>query len=888
MTHRNHKTKLALSVFSKTKGILTKRISLNDEGELEKDVSSCAMSHGSYQRQEVSDLGALNVLLDNLDPNQAVAYGIANSEQAVIVSKNNASRKPAALTRTKDNFRFPSPALFMIDYDPVLGSPALSPDDLHDLITEAIPELAEIAMLQRASASSCIYRGDKELTGVSGQRLYFAVDRGEMIPELGKILAKRLWPAGHGYIALSRSGSMLVRCPVDTCVWQPERLDFAAGAVCVPPLERRPVPGKVFKGTPILDTSSIKPLTEKEEKQYQKLEDNAKEAIKPEQREVREQYVTEQINTLAGPNADEEKRTAVEKTVRDALENHTLTADFVLHLDNYDEITVGEVLADKQKYDGETLADPLEPEYGGGFNKAKLFLSDRKPVIHSFAHGGRVFNLFKSRARIQLGSGRFDRVIEEMAAVLAEEPDLFHNDAGIILVNKDLSNSPRMQQVNVETLTARLASCARFYVLKKGRSGEFYEVEQDPPPRPISTLAKRQDHIGLRPLQGIITAPTLRLDGSLLQEPGYDERSSLLLSGKVLELIPEKPCKEDVEKALEKLLAPFRHFDFESPLDQAVLLSALLTAVVRRTLPTAPGYIITATTKGSGKTKLAQCIDILAGGSGATNAFPRDNEEIRKSLISSLLEGTPSILYDNITGKLHGDLLCAVLSSSTHSDRIIGSKERARLSTGSMFLFTGNNLEPAGDLSRRILRIRLDPICESPWQRHFDFEPVSMVREHRMDLTVAALTLLCGYIAAGRPAQVESHTGSFEEWSKLIRQTVIWQGFEDPEKTISDNHEFDPDTDNLRYVIKAWRNQFGTERVSNKHLRQVLRNPHYGGQEPSIEEAFGDVLGPKKVTVQPIGKWLGYRKGRVVDGLRFESCRVDGDRGWRLVEIDSD
>lgn len=63
-------TKITLSVFSKTKGILTKRISLNDDGGLEKDASSCAMSHGSYQRQEVSDLGALNVLLDNLDRSQ--------------------------------------------------------------------------------------------------------------------------------------------------------------------------------------------------------------------------------------------------------------------------------------------------------------------------------------------------------------------------------------------------------------------------------------------------------------------------------------------------------------------------------------------------------------------------------------------------------------------------------------------------------------------------------------------------------------------------------------------------------------------------------------------------------------------------------------------------
>ena len=150
---------------------------------------------------------------------------------------------------------------------------------------------------------------------------------------------------------------------------------------------------------------------------------------------------------------------------------------------------------------------------------------------------------------------------------------------------------------------------------------------------------------------------------------------------------------------------PFERFDFATDLDRAVFLAALLTAPVRRILPTAPGDVISASTMGSGKTKLAQAVDILAGGTGETRALPAEPKEIRKAITAALMEGRPGIIFDNVTGHLRGDVLCAVLTSPHYSDRILGMSQNARLPTQCTMLFTGNNLEPA---ERRPVAFRLN------------------------------------------------------------------------------------------------------------------------------------------------------------------------------------
>ena len=65
--------------------------------------------------------------------------------------------------------------------------------------------------------------------------------------------------------------------------------------------------------------------------------------------------------------------------------------------------TVADVLADPERFEGATLADPNEGlDYGRC--KAKILRrSDGTPLIHSFAHGRTVYELKLDAAAVRVG-----------------------------------------------------------------------------------------------------------------------------------------------------------------------------------------------------------------------------------------------------------------------------------------------------------------------------------------------------------------------------------------------------------------------------------------------------------------------------------------------------
>ena len=72
----------------------------------------------------------------------------------------------------------------------------------------------------RPPPSFTTYDGN-ELSGAGSLRCYPIVDNGENISFVGVAIADALWKAGHGRIEFGAAGQALVRCPVDTAVWQP-------------------------------------------------------------------------------------------------------------------------------------------------------------------------------------------------------------------------------------------------------------------------------------------------------------------------------------------------------------------------------------------------------------------------------------------------------------------------------------------------------------------------------------------------------------------------------------------------------------------------------------------------------------------------------------------
>ena len=95
-----------------------------------------------------------------------------------------------------------------------------------------------------------------------------------------------------------------------------------------------------------------------------------------------------------------------------------------------------------------------------------------------------------------------------------------------------------------------------------------------------------------------------------------------------------------------------------------------------------------------------------------------------------------------------------------------------------VFFASGNNMVFQGDMARRVVPIDLDPKIERSEERdNFRYSPLlPWILKERPRLVVAALTILKAYFAAGCPFQGVKPLGSFEEWSRLVRQALIWAG----------------------------------------------------------------------------------------------------------------
>jgi hypothetical protein len=215
---------------------LTKRITLMNE-ELMTE-SGGNMVRGTYAVRAFKTLAEFAEMLGALRINEALVYGVPKGPDAgVVVMKSKLERMPkdkrdGYIARTNDCFQWSDgPGIFMIDIDPPKDGPALSKDGAIAIVREVAPALSDVPMLWYPSSSSYIYTDDgRELRGLRGQRLYVPVTDARKIPDLADALWDRAWAAGHGSIMVSKAGQILKRTFFDKCVYQPSRLDFAAGA----------------------------------------------------------------------------------------------------------------------------------------------------------------------------------------------------------------------------------------------------------------------------------------------------------------------------------------------------------------------------------------------------------------------------------------------------------------------------------------------------------------------------------------------------------------------------------------------------------------------------------------------------------------------------------
>ena len=871
--------------------LLSKSFALSEEGALKK-TSSADMSEGQSELISCTGLVEFNDHLKHMSGSQALCYGVAPGHPVATIRAADKLR-PGDIARTKAYFQFASgPGIMMLDHDNTVDGVPIDADTLRDRLIEAAAELADAPMLSRVSASSCISNAStgEVLNPVKGQRIYIPVRDASLIPATGKALTALLWAAGMGWIEVGKAGQALNRTLVDDSVWQANRLDFAGPPELSSDLVRT-VPEARFFGDPtaLFDLGRIK-TDAAINKKYLAAKSVAKGEAKASLKEARAAYAAMAAPEMATRRGISEEE--AQGILLRAIDHNILAGDFELLAQDCSIVTVGELLDEPVKWHGKNFADPLEPDYGGGNRtvaRAHLWRGTM-PIIRSFAHGGMTYRLMRPCKRIQLAAGQRARVNDSIMDVIRERGDVydFGEGAGMARVS-GLTAVP----VTKDWLNDNIDRTCDFYRLKS-IGGELVEVPQDGPPMASCAIMAKHGERSLPHLEAVITAPTLRRDGSVLDEPGHDAASGLLYLGDADKTrVPDAPSEADALQALKRLWEPIALFPFVGPEDRGVALSAMLTAVLRGSLPTASGIAFDAPSAGSGKTLLATVIGILATGTAPSISSPAGNEEeMRKRLFASLREGARVILWDNLREPMGGASIDSFLTAPTYKDRILGVSETASLPNRALFICTGNNIRLLGDTCRRILLARIDPKSETPFAREFGFDPAAMVSRQRHQFVVDALTIIRAHITAGSPRLGKGRTASFELWDDLVRQPVIWVAtlahaaggfpeYSDPLAVVTRQFEDDPETQKLGAFASAWYASFGSlpttvaKAISTTHLGSGLLN-----------DALDEIAGQSgHVNARILGRWIEKNRGRPHKGFRIDRGTVrDGRQTWMVCK----
>ena len=435
----------------------------------------------------------------------------------------------------------------------------------------------------------------------------------------------------------------------------------------------------------------------------------------------------------------------------------------------------------------------------------------------------------------------------------------------------------RLCELTAPWLTERFATVARWL--------RFSEKDQvwkpiDPPEQYAKTYLAKVGQWRAPVLTGIVECPTLRRDGSLLAAPGYDAASGLYVdyAGELV-TIPDAPTRADALAALAILKEPYSEFQFADPeVGPSIALASTLTAVVRRSLRTAPLFAYDAPVMGAGKGLLVKVSALIATGRPAPLLSQgQDEAEAEKRLGSLLLAGVSMINLDNIERPVGGELLCSMLTEPVCNPRILGKSESPEMPCNLTMFATGNNLQFVGDMVRRVLICRLDPGVERPDARTFQRNLNEWVPANRARLLSAALTVLRAYVVAGKPAQPIAPYGSFEEWSGWIRSALVWLGEADPCLSRAALEDDDPVLSALHSILPLWSHDLGPRPYPVADVCQQAS----GDLLVALLDVAASRRDSEKIDPKRLGKWLLKYKGRVASGLRI----VKGEDTHKKVAV---
>lgn len=487
------------------------------------------------------------------------------------------------------------------------------------------------------------------------------------------------------------------------------------------------------------------------------------------------------------------------------------------------------------------------------------------------------------------------KTVDEAIDALRSDPELFVRGGALTRVIESDGTDPGPRRENgapvtrrvvPQWLTERLSLYARFMKTKatgRGKAKKEVAVQMSPPPWLAVHVIARGSWDRFRGLTSVVTSPTMRRDGTVIQTAGYDDASGILyLPNAAYRPVPEQPTMGQAIAARDRLLEVIADFPV-TDLGRAVWLSLLFTLCARDLVDgQVPLFAADAHSAGSGKGLFVRAPHIIAFGVDIAHmSLPPDDEEFRKQITTTLLSGDAAVLFDNVSAPIGGDSIETLITAPLWKVRLLGKNEDSgSIPVRIVVVVTGNGLHFGGDMGRRTLRALLDTPHESPEERDDYNHPeragedkfLAWVRAHRAALVIDALTILRAWHVNGRRGDVKPW-GSFQSFSSTVASCVQWIGLPDPTLARATSEAaLDPQRQALSVVYDAIRRLGHGRGVTTGDLvRTAFPSTREPNGEDDLAEAIAALTPNSRGDAATRGRLLGrkLKAGRIINGQRL-------------------
>jgi hypothetical protein len=497
-----------------------------------------------------------------------------------------------------------------------------------------------------------------------------------------------------------------------------------------------------------------------------------------------------------------------------------------------------------------------------------------------------------ARPLIRLSGAEFSSITKQLEEVLS--PHVFTQGSHLTRTSEAHSDGAIQRNADAVMLIPATAGWTRI------RFGELCDfVKFNPKQQEWVPVAPSTDHIGafldrgswtiLRPLDAIARAPFLREDGSICDAPGYDPASRTLYIPSIdFPPIPDDPSRDDALAALARLREPFNEFPWKEAASESAFVSHILAEAARLAMERCPMYFYDAPMAGTGKSTLQEmAARIVHGTEPAMRPWVADEDELRKSLYACLMAGDRSIWFDNVPDgiKVRSSVLEAFLTSAVWKDRKLGESVTNAIPNKTVLVASGNNMTPVSALARRSLVIRLDANTENLRDRVFKIaNPRRYIMEHRAQLLIDALTIIKAYLPhnqAGMPVALPS----FESWSRLVREPLIWLGMADP--VITQLNETDDETRNVGPIFEKLVANFGDRTFTAGDMARIVGG--LSDEKNELNDALMQMGCQEPNNPIKVGYWLRASKDKIGSGYKLvhDGHNKFGVR-WKLQKTNGD